>query len=61
LFAQHRIAAVMHFAAASLVSESMADPQEYYINNVGGTPSLLSAMREAGCDRWVRPEVSCAR
>src|SRR5207249_5567366 len=53
VFAQHRIAAVMHFAAASLVSESMADPQKYYINNIGGTLSLLSAMREAGCDRLV--------
>jgi UDP-glucose 4-epimerase len=53
VFAQHRIAAVMHFAAASLVGESMVDPQKYYINNVNGTLSLLSAMREAGCGRLV--------
>src|ERR1700722_10492655 len=33
-FAQHDIVAVMHFAAASLVGESMSDPQKYYINNV---------------------------
>ncbi|MCK1653168.1 NAD-dependent epimerase/dehydratase family protein, partial [Bradyrhizobium sp. 149] len=32
-FADHNIAAVMHFAAASLVGESMSDPQKYYINN----------------------------
>jgi len=53
VFAQHRIAAVMHFAAASLVGESMTDPQKYYINNVNGTLSLLTAMREAGCSRLV--------
>src|SRR5215469_7434263 len=52
-FAQHDIAAVMHFAAASLVGESMADPQKYYVNNVGGTLALLAAMREAGCSRLV--------
>jgi UDP-glucose-4-epimerase GalE len=52
-FAQHNIEAVMHFAAASLVGESMTDPQKYYVNNVGGTLSLLGAMREAGCARLV--------
>jgi UDP-glucose-4-epimerase GalE len=52
-FAQHRIAAVMHFAASSLVGESVADPQKYYLNNVAGTLSLLNAMRDAGCDRLV--------
>jgi UDP-glucose-4-epimerase GalE len=52
-FAQYPIVAVMHFAAASLVGESVADPQKYYINNVAGTLSLLSAMREAGCHRLV--------
>lgn len=52
-FAQHDIAAVMHFAAASLVGESMTDPQKYYCNNVNGTLSLLGAMREAGCQRLV--------
>jgi UDP-glucose-4-epimerase GalE len=44
---------VMHFAASSLVGESVADPQKYYINNVAGTLSLLEAMREAGCSRLV--------
>jgi UDP-glucose-4-epimerase GalE len=52
-FAQHDIAAVMHFAASSLVGESVADPQKYYTNNVAGTLSLLDAMRAAGCDRLV--------
>ncbi|MBV9530025.1 MAG: UDP-glucose 4-epimerase GalE, partial [Bradyrhizobium sp.] len=53
VFAREEIAAVMHFAAASLVGESVADPQKYYVNNVSGTLSLLAAMREAGCRRIV--------
>jgi UDP-glucose-4-epimerase GalE len=52
-FAQHDIVAVMHFAASTLVGESVADPQKYYRNNVTGTLSLLEAMREAGCSRLV--------
>jgi UDP-glucose 4-epimerase len=52
-FAQHDIVAVMHFAASSLVGESVADPQKYYANNVAGTLSLLEAMRQAGCNRLV--------
>ena len=52
-FAQYRFVAVMHFAASSLVGESVADPQKYYLNNVAGTLSLLNAMRDAGCDRLV--------
>jgi UDP-glucose-4-epimerase GalE len=51
--AQHDIVAVMHFAASSLVGESVVDPQKYYINNLAGTLSLLEAMREAGCQRLV--------
>ena len=52
-FARHDIVAVMHFAAASLVGESIIDPQKYYRNNVVGTLNLLEAMREAGCHRLV--------
>jgi UDP-glucose 4-epimerase len=50
---RHGITAVMHFAAASLVGESVADPQKYYLNNLAGTLSLLAGMREAGCDRII--------
>jgi UDP-arabinose 4-epimerase len=53
LIRTHEIAGVMHFAAASLVGESVTDPQKYYLNNVGGTLSLLRAMREAGCAKIV--------
>ena len=52
-FAEHKVVAVMHFAASSLVGESMVDPQKYYINNLAGTLSLLEAMRDAGCGRLV--------
>lgn len=36
--------AVAHFAAFAYVSESMAQPDKYYRNNVAGTISLLDAM-----------------
>ncbi len=52
-FAQHDVIAVMHFAASSLVAESVADPQKYYVNNLAGTLTLLEAMRDAGCRRLV--------
>src|ERR1044071_2386837 len=52
-FAEHDIVAVMHFAASSLVGESVADPQKYYVNNLAGTLSLLETMRGAGCNRLV--------
>jgi UDP-glucose 4-epimerase len=38
--------AVLHFAAKSLVGESVADPARYWSNNLGGTITLLEAMRE---------------
>jgi UDP-arabinose 4-epimerase len=44
----HSVDAVMHFAAFAYVGESVADPEVYYRNNVGGTLVLLAAMREAG-------------
>ncbi len=44
LFREHRFDGVMHFAAASLVGESMQDPGKYYRNNVANTLNLLEAM-----------------
>jgi UDP-glucose-4-epimerase GalE len=52
-FDAHRIDAVMHFAARSLVAESMQQPELYFRNNVTGTLNLLDAMRAAGVDRLV--------
>lgn len=45
--------AVMHFAASSLVGESMTNPSKYYRNNIGGGVNLLDAMVEAGVSRFV--------
>jgi UDP-arabinose 4-epimerase len=50
---EHRVSAVMHFAAFAYVGESVADPAMYYRNNLGGTLSLLEAMREARIDQIV--------
>jgi UDP-glucose 4-epimerase len=44
---------VLHFAALSLVAESVEEPERYYRNNVGGTLNLLEAMGEAGVTRLV--------
>ncbi|EFH84395.1 UDP-glucose 4-epimerase GalE [Ktedonobacter racemifer] len=44
---------VLHFAALSLVGESVTQPERYYRNNVVGTLNLLDAMREAGVKRLV--------
>lgn len=46
VFKRHNIEAVIHFAANSLVGESMVNPYEYYHNNVYGMMSLLEVMRE---------------
>jgi UDP-glucose 4-epimerase len=44
---------VLHFAALSLVGESVEQPERYYRNNVCGTLNLLEGMREAGTGRLV--------
>ncbi|HEX2361731.1 MAG TPA: UDP-glucose 4-epimerase GalE [Jiangellaceae bacterium] len=45
--------AVLHFAAKSLVSESVVRPEQYWSNNVVGSLRLLQAMRDAGVPRLV--------
>jgi UDP-glucose 4-epimerase len=40
--------AVLHFAAKSLVTESMANPSRYWGDNLGGALALLDAMRATG-------------
>ncbi len=45
---EHNIDAVMHFAAATNVGESVSNPGYHYDNNIGGTLSLLNAMVAAG-------------
>jgi UDP-glucose 4-epimerase len=48
-----RLEAVLHFAARSLVGESVAYPDRYWSANLGGSVALLEAMREAGVRRIV--------
>ena len=49
----HQIEAVVHFAADSLVGESMLDPSKYYHNNVVATLALLDTMRDCNIDKIV--------
>ncbi len=46
VFKQEKIEAVIHFAANSLVAESMKNPLKYFNNNVHGTEVLLETMIE---------------
>lgn len=46
IFNTHDIDAVIHFAAFSLVGESVIKPDKYYHNNVIGTLNLLDSMLE---------------
>lgn len=50
---QFRATSVIHFAAFSLVGESMTNPRAYYSNNVAGTLRLLDAMRVTDTSRIV--------
>lgn len=53
VFQENDIDGVIHFAANSLVGESMKDPGKYYHNNVYGTLCLLEQMQKAGVSRIV--------
>ena len=44
---------VLHFAALSLVGESVTEPTRYFRTNVAGTINLLDAIRAAGVQRLV--------
>ena len=50
---KEKIDAVIHFAANSLVGESMVNPLKYYDNNVNGTKVLLQSMIAHGLDKIV--------
>lgn len=53
LFKKEKIDSVIHFAASSLVGESMTDPLKYYDNNLYGTMILLKSMVKNGIDKIV--------
>ena len=50
---EHKVEAVMHFAAFAYVGESVEKPLMYYHNNVATTVSVLETMRDAGVNRFV--------
>ena len=53
VFAKWKPVAVMHFAALSLVGESMKDPAKYWRGNVMSSLNLIEAAVEAGCKDFV--------
>ncbi|NLM76278.1 MAG: UDP-glucose 4-epimerase GalE [Clostridiaceae bacterium] len=53
VFKENDIEAVIHFAAASLVGESVTNPVKYYNNNVYGTLCLLEKMKEYNVDKII--------
>ena len=53
VFEQYQFDAVLHFAARSLVGQSLLEPGLYLRNNVTGTLNLLDAMRQADVNKLV--------
>ena len=53
LLQQYAVDAVMHFAAHTIVPESVADPLKYYANNTGSTRNLLSCCQRHGVKRFI--------
>ena len=47
VFEKEKVDGVLHFAANSLVGESMTNPLKYYNNNVGGAQTLLEVLVES--------------
>lgn len=50
---EHRPELVMHFAARSIVPESVREPDSYYRTNLAGTMNLLGAMHHTGVRRLI--------
>ena len=50
---EHDIKTVMHFAAFTIVPESVADPLKYYANNTCSTRNLIGCCVAAGVDKFV--------
>lgn len=53
IFGENEIEEVIHFAADSLVGESVQDPLKYYNNNMVSTLRLLGKIKEYGVKRLV--------
>jgi UDP-arabinose 4-epimerase len=53
IFKQYQPCAIMHFAALAYVGESVADPLQYYRNNVIGSYNLLECMLSHGVNKFI--------
>jgi UDP-glucose 4-epimerase len=53
LLAEHRIETVLHFAAHTIVPESVANPLKYYGNNTSSTRTLLECCQQAQVKHFV--------
>src|SRR5260221_5426028 len=53
IFSQHRIDAVMHFAAEALVAKSVSEPSIFYATNVAGGVNLLDAVTRHGVKKFI--------
>ena len=53
LLAEYEVETVMHFAAHTIVPESVADPLKYYGNNTCSTRALLQACLDRGVKNFV--------
>ena len=53
VFTEHKIDAIIHFAAFKAVGESVQKPLQYYRNNLDTALSLLEVMEEFGCKKFI--------
>ncbi|WP_458071089.1 UDP-glucose 4-epimerase GalE [Rhodanobacter sp. BL-MT-08] len=53
VLADYDVGAVMHFAAHTIVSESVSNPLKYYANNTGNTRNLLACCADAGVGMFI--------
>jgi UDP-glucose 4-epimerase len=53
VFEEHKIKTVLHFAAAIVAPESVADPLKYYSNNTRNTLNLLTACVKFGVEQFI--------
>ena len=60
LFTETQIDGVINFAAYSLVGESVTDPLKCYGNNVAGSQSMLTAMKDHGVNKIVISSTAAA-
>jgi UDP-glucose 4-epimerase len=53
LLQEHQVDTILHFAAHTVVPESVADPLKYYANNTSATRNLLQCAHDAGVKYFV--------